>query len=1262
MADNVIDSLSLEISANSSGVDKAIDKIANSLLKLEKSMGGFQKYNFNDLSGGMKRLANASKSLDIGKISNYAAALKSLGTSINGFASNGKKIEPAIRNLEKLAGFDFSRLQVSGDFSGFAGLAKGADEFAAAAVKLAQVKPTEINRTIKAFEKLNTINLNGLAQGMAALNGLDFSALNNLGTAFQGFSSALAGSDKVPANTAKIFNSLAQLTTSAGNISAVQQYLPILSSEIQRFVSAMAQVPAVQPGTSVLVTALSGIANAGGKIQKVIASLPGLTSGIHDFIVSLSSLPSVSGNTLRAVEALAKIAPVGAKAGSAAKSLQKNIMGLSSTMNNVPGGAKKALSGLKAFASQALGLLGIAGGIYAVGNAVKSSISYAGNLVEAQNVVNQGFGSLVNMADDFATTALRDFGMSELAAKQTAGQFAAMGKALGLVPEAAAEMSLSLTGLTGDLASFWNVSQDVARTALASVFTGETESLKKFGVVMTETNLRQFAYSQGITKSISAMTQAEKTQLRYAYVMEQTAVAQGDFASTSGNWANQIRLLTGQFQTLAGIIGNGLVAAFLPVVKAINTVMAKIIQLASVLSAFASKLFGIEGPTVGAGAGLADMSSSAGSVADNMEDAAGGISDVGGAAGKAKKKLNGFIASWHEVNNMTSNDDSGAGGGAGGVSIPEMALPSEYEMQIVADDEVSPVLDRIRSRFTELGSLFQKGFKVGLGDTSVFDSIKQNLQSIKESLIDIFTDEGVINGFNNLLDTLAYNAGVKIGAFTSIGATIIDNITGGAALYLDSAKERISEYLVSMFDITGETDTIVTNFIAAIADIFTVFRTDRAKQVTADIIQVFSDGFLGATELAAKLGRDILGTILNPITENAGGFKEALQNTLGPIEEILGTLADSFTHLWESINQMYDEHIEPMFGSFTSGISKIVGSLLDGYNEYIVPVLEGLAERFTEVWNGTIEPLLDNFVDLFGDLADLVKTVWENIFQPVINWVAQNIMPAVSPVLDALGNSFLDVFQGIGQVLDGFITTVRGVVTFLTGTFSGDWETAWEGIKTIFKGIWDAMPDFVKAPIRDIIGLVNKMIEGIEGGINYVVRALNSLSIEIPDWVPEFGGKTFGFDLDTVSLGRIPQLARGGIVDKATLALIGESGPEAVVPLERNAKWISAVAANMSREFGNLSFDFSVPQPDFTPKSYDLGAFRSTMQMEMDAQMAQYEYETRQQNELLREQNELLRAIYKKPALADDDIFNSARRGQQKFQRRTFRTGWAGID
>ena len=194
----------------------------------------------------------------------------------------------------------------------------------------------------------------------------------------------------------------------------------------------------------------------------------------------------------------------------------------------------------------------------------KEAIGLASDIQEVQNVVDTSFGEMAGQVEEFAQTSIDSFGMSELTAKQTAGRFMSMSTALGLAQDQAADMALTVTGLTGDMASFYNVSQDVASTALASIWTGETESLKQFGIVMTQTNLEAYALSQGINKTWNEMTQAEQVQLRYNYVMEQTALAQGDFEKTQDSWANQQRILKESTDALAASIGQGLMESLTP--------------------------------------------------------------------------------------------------------------------------------------------------------------------------------------------------------------------------------------------------------------------------------------------------------------------------------------------------------------------------------------------------------------------------------------------------------------------------------------------------------------------------------------------------------------------------------------------------------------------------------------------------------------------------------------------------------------------------
>lgn len=208
--------------------------------------------------------------------------------------------------------------------------------------------------------------------------------------------------------------------------------------------------------------------------------------------------------------------------------------------------------------------LGLSFGLDSLLDLGSTAIETASDLQEVQNVVDTSFGEMSGQVENFASESIRQFGLSELAAKQTAGQYMSMTKSMGITGQAATDMALSVTGLTGDMASFYNVSQDVAKTALAAIWTGETESLKQFGIVMTQANLEAYALSEGINKTWSEMTQAEQVQLRYNYVMEQTALAQGDFAKTSDGWANQNRILDETIKSLSASIGEDLMNTLEP--------------------------------------------------------------------------------------------------------------------------------------------------------------------------------------------------------------------------------------------------------------------------------------------------------------------------------------------------------------------------------------------------------------------------------------------------------------------------------------------------------------------------------------------------------------------------------------------------------------------------------------------------------------------------------------------------------------------------
>lgn len=199
-----------------------------------------------------------------------------------------------------------------------------------------------------------------------------------------------------------------------------------------------------------------------------------------------------------------------------------------------------------------------------------SAIKMASDVQESFNKVNVAFGSSAKEVRDFADTSLKSFGIARANALDMAALFGDMATGMGVSQHSAAQLSREMVALAGDLSSFKNINIEEVTTALAGVFTGETESLKRLGIVMTEVNLEQFRMEQGMKKTLKQMTQQEKIMLRLQYVMSVTKNAQGDFARTSGSMANQLRIAQGQLKQLAEDLGNIMLPIALKAVNKIN--------------------------------------------------------------------------------------------------------------------------------------------------------------------------------------------------------------------------------------------------------------------------------------------------------------------------------------------------------------------------------------------------------------------------------------------------------------------------------------------------------------------------------------------------------------------------------------------------------------------------------------------------------------------------------------------------------------------
>ena len=758
------------------------------------------------------------------------------------------------------------------------------------------------------------------------------------------------------------------------------------------------------------------------------------------------------------------------------------------------------------------------GGAFAIGKLAqfgKECVELGSNLAEVQNVVDVTFTTMSDKVNEFAKNAMTSAGLSETMAKQYVGTFGAMSKSFGFSEQQAYDMSTALTQLTGDVASFYNISQDEAYTKLKSVFTGETETLKDLGVVLTQNALDQYALANGYGKTTSAMTEQEKVALRLAFVQKQLSAASGDFIRTSDSWANQVRVMQLQLQSLKATVGQGLINLFTPVLRVINILLGKLATLANAFKSFTELITGKKssGQTGTSGAGLAgtdaiaDTADQYGDAANNAEKLADATNDTADATKKATKAAKGYLSPLDEINNYSTDKSTDSSskvpGATGGLADQMKDAVQNVDYGKLAEgetvlDKMSKPLKKIIDRFKQLAKLIAKGFWDGLGDYEpILDGIKKDLDSIWKSLKDIFTDSEVAKAANNFFDSFAYAIGQVAGSFARIGLTIAQNIIGGIEKFLKQNTQRIKNYLIDMFNIGSEIAQIGGNLAVAFADVFSVFGEETAQQITANLIGIFAEIGMVLTETAAKLGRDILNMIAQPFIDNKDILKSAIEGSLGVIETVTSGVLTVVQNLSDAISRLYDEHVKPLFDSIANGLSSIFGTLITGYNTYVLPVFQGLAEQIKGLLEGPLGGAILKIETFLGKLIDSLKLLWESVLVPLINWIIANLLPVVAEIINVVGTVAIKVMKSLIKIIGDVADTLSGIIDFLVGVFTGDWELAWQGIKEIADGAWSFIKDVVSGAWEIIKTVTKGALSIIKSIISTAWNAIKALTSTI---------------------------------------------------------------------------------------------------------------------------------------------------------------------
>lgn len=521
-------------------------------------------------------------------------------------------------------------------------------------------------------------------------------------------------------------------------------------------------------------------------------------------------------------------------------------------------------------------------------------------------------------------------------------------------------------------------------------------------------------------------------------------------------------------------------------------------------------------------------------------------------AGSAKKAA-GALAAFDDLNVLQKNDSgSGSGGsGSGGSDLYE-EVPTGKELS----DKIQPFIDYLK----KLKNSIKNGWDETWSNLDIplqFDNIKSSIESIKNSFLNIFSDSEVSASVDNFAMTFSRSLGSISASVVSIGATIAENLLGGISIYLESNSENIKNYIIDMFDIASDISVLASQGADAFANVFSVFGDENGQQITANLIQIFSDAFMMVTENAAKFGKDIIDCIVTPFVENQDALKDALDGLLGVIADLTTTISDGVQHVTDKITELYDEHIHPFIENVKNGMSELIEKFLEFWNTYIQPILESWAEMFEDTYENHLKPVIDNVIEIIGLVIDILNDLWTNILQPIIAWVIENILPVVSPILNNLGKSVKGTVDTILDLVNVLLAGIKLVFSALRVLFTKDTDKALRHTENSVRGF-----------VNSVIQLFESMVNHVINGLNSLISGFNSIGFDLPDFL---GGGSWHPSIPTIPTVNLPRLANGGVTTGRTLAEIGEAGREAVLPLENNTGWMDDLASKLASKMPDYS-------------------------------------------------------------------------------------------
>jgi phage-related protein len=961
----------------------------------------------------------------------------------------------------------------------------------------------------------------------SALSGLSTGNLNSLSTGVNRLAGAMTAMRGIDTRT---FSAVARNVSKLGSIN---------SKQINAAAGSMRQISNAVKGLSGMSASVKGLTDLASAIKqlgyqsstKAIENIPKLATAMRQLMSELSKAPMVSQNLINMTNALAKLARTGGAAGTAARSITSSFSGFSSGASTATKKSFSLASAIgKLYASYFLLFRGF--------GKIKDAIDISSSLTEVENVVRTTFGKYESLVNEFAANSIQKFGMSELSVKQFASRFQAMGVAMGFPQGKMADMSVQLTKLTADMASFYDVEQSAVAEDLAAIFTGQTRPLRTYGLDLTQATLKEWALTQGIEANFKTMTQAEKAMLRYQYVMDNTAAAQGDFARTADTWHNQVTILKQSFQQLAGIVGGALINAFKPLVKTLNAVLQKVIQFATMVTDALGSIFGwkYEASDVGIADDLAD---SYGDVADAANNAANGTKK---AAKEAKKSTRAF----DELKVISSNKDkgssgsgsgsSGGGGGASGSSGKLVAADTifkDYESKIKdlegLGKSISGALinamkgikwNEVYAKASGFGSglaKFLNGLFEGQKGTTLFGEtgklIANSLNTVLHGLDSFGTTfnwkqfgnsiaDGINKFFQNfdfalLAQTLnTWAQGVFDTVTTALSKISWKDIWNGAKEFLNNLDVETVAIIIGAVTIKKIGKVIFGAGILSklgllikggiVSAIVSALGAEKGTSIGAALFGAIKRGISG---FATKIGLVIEGlfsgmNFSEALASAFGGSASTISSVASAIGGIVSVVTGAFTAIYNFVQMLKNGF------NWLNEALMVVGVAITTIGVIILAPIEGIGIA--------IAALVGAIVASVATITVLVKEHWEEIkgiFSKVGEWFNTNVITPVvgffKGMYSKVSGFFSNLWKGISNVWKGVSgwfnkTVIEPIVGFFKGFYTRV-SQIFKGLWIIVKAVWIVVSDWFKSKV---IGPIKKNFELLKSAVSTAFKVL----------------------------------------------------------------------------------------------------------------------------------------------------------------------------